>query len=39
MTEVDKRTNEHDLETPDSIQIRFGITYVESRPAETIAVN
>jgi hypothetical protein len=24
MTEVDKRTNEHDLETPDSIQVRFG---------------
>jgi uncharacterized protein (TIGR00369 family) len=37
MTEVDKRTNEHDLETPDSIQVRFGITYVESRPAEAIA--
>jgi uncharacterized protein (TIGR00369 family) len=37
MTEVDKRTNEHDLETPDSIQVRFGIAYVESRPAEAIA--
>jgi uncharacterized protein (TIGR00369 family) len=37
MTEVDKRTNEHDLETPDSIQVRFGICYVESRPAEAIA--
>jgi uncharacterized protein (TIGR00369 family) len=37
MTEVDKRTNEHDLETPDSIQLRFGISYVESRPAEAIA--
>ena len=37
MTEVDKRTNEHDLETPDSIQVRFGISYVESRPAEAIA--
>jgi uncharacterized protein (TIGR00369 family) len=37
MTEVDKRTNEHDLETPDSIQVRFGITYVESRPAEATA--
>jgi uncharacterized protein (TIGR00369 family) len=37
MTEVDKRTNEHDLETPDSIQVRFGISYIESRPAEAIA--
>jgi uncharacterized protein (TIGR00369 family) len=37
MTEVDKRTKEHDLETPDSIQVRFGISYVESRPAEAIA--
>jgi uncharacterized protein (TIGR00369 family) len=37
MTEVDKRTNEHDLETPDSIQVRFGISYVESRPAEAVA--
>jgi uncharacterized protein (TIGR00369 family) len=37
MTEVDKHTNEHDLETPDSIQVRFGIAYVESRPAEAVA--
>jgi uncharacterized protein (TIGR00369 family) len=37
MTEVDKRTNEHDLETPDSIQVRFGISYVASRPAEAAA--
>ena len=37
MTAVDQRTNEHDLETPDSIQVRFGICYVESRPAEAIA--
>ncbi|HEY1842823.1 MAG TPA: PaaI family thioesterase, partial [Mycobacterium sp.] len=37
MTEVDNRTNEHDLETPDSIQVRFGISYVESRPAEAVA--
>jgi uncharacterized protein (TIGR00369 family) len=29
--------NEHDLETPDSIQVRFGIEYVESRPADAIA--
>jgi uncharacterized protein (TIGR00369 family) len=37
MTEVDKHTNEHDLETPDSIQVRFGISYVESRPADAVA--
>jgi uncharacterized protein (TIGR00369 family) len=37
MTQVDKHTNEHDLETPDSIQVRFGISYVESRPAEAVA--
>ncbi len=37
MTEVDKRTNQRDLETPDSIPVRFGISYVESRPAEAIA--
>jgi uncharacterized protein (TIGR00369 family) len=37
MTQVDKHTNEHDLETPDSIQVRFGICYVESRPAEAVA--
>src|SRR3984957_2219468 len=37
MTQVDKHTNEHDLETPDSIQVRFGIAYVESKPAEALA--
>ena len=37
MTQVDKQTNEHDLETPDSIQVRFDIAYVESRPAEAVA--
>ncbi|AFC54434.1 MULTISPECIES: PaaI family thioesterase [Mycobacterium] len=37
MTGVDERVNQHDLETPDSIQVRFGIEYVESRPAEAIA--
>jgi uncharacterized protein (TIGR00369 family) len=37
MTQVNKHTNEHDLETPDSIQVRFGISYVESRPAEAVA--
>jgi uncharacterized protein (TIGR00369 family) len=34
MTGVDDRVNEHDLETPDSIQVRFGLTYLES---ETVA--
>ena len=37
MTGADEWVNEHDLETPDSIQRRFGIAYVESRPAEAIA--
>src|SRR6202042_3222760 len=37
MTQVAKQTNEHDLETPDSIQVRFGIAYVESRPADAVA--
>jgi uncharacterized protein (TIGR00369 family) len=37
MTGVAKHTNEHDLETPDSIQVRFDISYVESRPAEAVA--
>src|ERR1700733_7627847 len=37
MTQVDKHTNEHDLETPDSIQVRFAISYVEARPAEAVA--
>lgn len=38
MTGVDDRVNQHDLETPDSIQLRFGISYLESRPAEASAV-
>jgi uncharacterized protein (TIGR00369 family) len=38
MTGVDERANQHDLETPDSIQVRFGIEYVESRPPEAAAV-
>lgn len=37
MTGVDKLVNEHDLETPDSIQVRFGISFVESHPAEATA--
>jgi uncharacterized protein (TIGR00369 family) len=38
MTGVDDRVvDEHDLETPDSIQVRFGITYLESDPAAATA--
>jgi uncharacterized protein (TIGR00369 family) len=37
VTEVDSWTNAHDLETPDSVQVRFGISYVESRPADAVA--
>lgn len=37
MTGIDDWVNEHDLETPDSIQLRFGLSWVESRPAEAIA--
>lgn len=37
MTDIENRVNEHDLETPDSIQVRFGIAYVESKPAEALA--
>lgn len=38
MTGVDEEVNQHDLETPDSIQVRFGIEYVESHPAKATAV-
>jgi acyl-coenzyme A thioesterase PaaI-like protein len=38
MTGVDEQVNQHDLETPDSIQARFEIEYVESRPADAEAV-
>jgi uncharacterized protein (TIGR00369 family) len=38
MTGLDERVNEHDLETPDSIQVRFGIEYVESHPPKATAV-
>jgi hypothetical protein len=38
MTAVDDQVNEHGLETPDSIQVRFGIKYVESHPAKASAV-
>jgi uncharacterized protein (TIGR00369 family) len=38
MTDVDQQVNHHDLETPDSIQVRFGIEYVESHPPEATAV-
>jgi uncharacterized protein (TIGR00369 family) len=38
MTGVDEQVNEHDLETPDSIQVRFGIEYVESHPPKASAM-
>lgn len=38
MTDADEWVNEHDLETPDSIQARFGIAYLESCPAKATAV-
>jgi uncharacterized protein (TIGR00369 family) len=38
MTGVDDRVIQHDLETPSSIEVRFGIEFVESRPAEASAV-
>jgi len=38
MTGVDEQVTEHDLETPDSIQVRFGIEYVESHPPKASAV-
>jgi uncharacterized protein (TIGR00369 family) len=37
MTGVDDQVNERDLETPDSIQVRFGIEFVESHPPEATA--
>ena len=37
MREARDWVNTHDLETPDSVQVRFGISYVESRPAEAVA--
>ncbi|MCV7054825.1 PaaI family thioesterase [Mycolicibacterium gilvum] len=37
MRSVDERVNEHDLETPDSIQVRFDITYLEADPAAATA--
>lgn len=36
MTSVDRCAGRLDLETPDSIQVRFGIEYVENDPAPTI---
>jgi acyl-coenzyme A thioesterase PaaI-like protein len=38
MTGVDELVNHHDLETPDSIQVRFGIDYLDARPADAEAV-
>jgi uncharacterized protein (TIGR00369 family) len=38
MTGVDERASQHDLETPDSVQVRFGIEYLESQPDDATAV-
>jgi uncharacterized protein (TIGR00369 family) len=38
VTEVDRRIEEHDFETPSSIEVRFDIEFVESQPAEGKAV-
>ena len=38
MTAVDKRAEEHDFETPSSVEVRFGLEFVESHPAEAKAV-
>lgn len=38
MTGVEDQVDEHDLETPDSIQARFGIEFVESHPSKASAV-
>lgn len=37
MTVGDDFVNQHDLETPDSIQVRFGLTYLESDTAAATA--
>ena len=37
MTGVDEVVTDHDLETPDSIQVRFGIDYLESDTAAATA--
>ncbi len=38
VTGADERATEHDLETPDSIQVRFGIEFLESDPDAATAV-
>ncbi|BBX17177.1 phenylacetic acid degradation protein [Mycolicibacterium duvalii] len=38
MTYVDRDSDRHDLETPDSIQVRFGIEYLLRDPAAATAV-
>jgi uncharacterized protein (TIGR00369 family) len=40
MTGLDDRIHQRDLETPDSIQVRFGLSYLESDPASaTLAMS
>jgi uncharacterized protein (TIGR00369 family) len=38
MRSADQRLEEHSFETPGSIEVRFGIEFIESRPAEATAV-
>jgi uncharacterized protein (TIGR00369 family) len=37
MTEVEETVDPHDLETPDSVQVRFGISFVDLRPDDATA--
>jgi uncharacterized protein (TIGR00369 family) len=38
MTQLDQRDDQHDIETPDTIQVRFGIEVLDANPADAIAV-
>lgn len=38
MTGIDRRSAQHDIETPDSIQVRFGIEFLDVNPADATAV-
>uniref|UniRef100_A0A5Q5CKN7 Uncharacterized domain 1 n=1 Tax=Mycobacterium sp. (strain JLS) TaxID=164757 RepID=A0A5Q5CKN7_MYCSJ len=38
MSGLIQRATDHDIETPDSIQVRFGIEFVEQNPADATAV-
>ncbi|MCW2652796.1 MAG: hypothetical protein QOE41_2366 [Mycobacterium sp.] len=38
MTGIDQRAAQHDIETPDTVQDRFGIEFLDANPAEGTAV-